>query len=263
MLTPNAVARRVTFYIAPDGTVANVDEKIKIPTAAEDSLATLTRLAQASAAGAAAPAGRGPAGSDTARPLGLSKPVVTTERNQNFVGPASQIITMDRFVGDFALPDPVTGRTWALTTLQAGKKATVIVFMSTESPVSNAYTERLIRLAQQYKSQGVAFIGINSNNNESMSQVAAHSRNNNFGFPVFKDVNNRIADRFRATKTPEVFVLNARSVLVYHGGIDDAQNPGEVKQTHLQAALDAVLAGQPVPAKTTPVIGGDIQRAQR
>jgi len=166
---------------------------------------------------------------------------------------------MDSFVADFGLPDVQTGKTRALSTLRAGKKATVIVFVSTACPVSNAYENRLARLAAVYQPRGVAFLGINANATETAAQAGAHVRARSTPFPVVKD-EGAIAGRFQATRTPEVFVLNENGVLAYHGAVDDSQNENGVKTRYVQAALDALLAGRPVPTKTTKPVGCAITR---
>ncbi len=237
-------AKRVTFYVAPDGTLAAVDDKIKVTTAADDSLARLAALQQ----------------SQTVRdPLGGTTPVVTVPNGKRFAGPADTRVTMGAFVADFGLPDVRTGRTRALSTLRAGKKATVIVFVSTECPVSNAYEGRLAELSAAYQPKGVAFLAINANSTETNAQAGAHARARNTPFPVVKD-QGAIAGRFQAARTPEVFVLDKNGVLAYHGAVDDSQNPGGVKTRYVQAALDALLAGQPVPTKTTEPVGCAITR---
>ena len=237
-------ARRVTFYIAPDGTLAAVDDKIKVQTAADDSLARLAALQQ----------------SQTVRdPLGGATPVVTVPDGKRFAGPADTRVTMGAFVADFGLPDVRTGRTRALSTLRAGKKASVIAFVSAECPVSNAYEGRLAQLASAYGPKGVAFLAINANATETTVQAGAHARARRTPFPVVKDVSG-IASRFQATRTPEVFVLDKNGVLVYHGAVDDSQKENGVKTRYVQAALDAVLSGQPVATKTTEPVGCVITR---
>jgi peroxiredoxin len=236
-------AKRVTFYIAPDGTLAAVDDKVKVVTAAEDALARLAVLQQ----------------TGTRDPLGGTTPVTTVPSNKRFAGPADTRVTMDSFVADFGLPDVQTGKTRALSTLRAGKKATVIVFVSTASPVSNAYENRLARLAAVYQPRGVAFLGINANATETAAQAGAHVRARSTPFPVVKD-EGAIATRFQATRTPEVFVLDENGVLAYHGAVDDSQTENGVKTRYVQAALDALLAGRPVPTKTTVPVGSAITR---
>jgi peroxiredoxin len=244
VLTDRGVARRVTFYIDPTGKIASVDTKPNVTASAEDSLATLARLKEAR------------------RPLGGGNPVRAEKTPGRFAGPASTKVTMDALVPDFGLPDVKTGKTVALTSASAGKAATVILFIGTQCPVSNAYNERMARLAAEYGAKNVAFLGINSNATEPTEEVAAHADAKALNFPVLKDAGNTIADRFGARVTPEVYVLDKNNVLVYHGAIDDAQREARVQKRYLASTLDAVLAGQPVPARTSVAVGCTIKRAK-
>lgn len=245
VLGPGGLARRVTFYIDPEGRVAHVDTNPGIANNAENSLAILARLRAAR------------------RPLGGNKPVRAEKTPGRFAGPASARVTMDALVPDFGLPDARTGKTVALTSVSAGKKATAILFIATRCPVSSAYNERMARLAAEYGPKDVAFLGINSNAGEPAEEVAAHAEKNALSFPVLKDAGNAIADRFEAKVTPEVFLLDGNNILVYRGAIDDAQREAGVRNRYLSRALDAVLAGRPIPARTSKAAGCAIQRAQK
>ncbi len=139
-------------------------------------------------------------------------------------------------------------------------KATVIMFVSTQCPVSNAYNERMEKLAKNYSAKGVRFVAINANKEESTAEIASHSKEHGFTFPVLKDKGNVIADKFDAKVTPETYVVNAKGDLVYHGQIDNSQNETKIKARPLAAALDEVLAGQPVKQADVAAFGCSIKR---
>ncbi len=141
-----------------------------------------------------------------------------------------------------------------------GDKGTVIIWVSTECPVSNAYNERMEDLAKAYSDKGFQFVGINSNKAEDSTQIASHLAEHGFTFPILKDEKNVIADKYGASVTPEVYVLDPKGVLIYHGRIDDSQNASEVKSKDLTAALDAILAGKPVPKSESKAFGCSIKR---
>lgn len=76
-----------------------------------------------------------------------------------------------------------------------------------------------------------------------------------------KDDGNKVADAYRAQKTPEVFVISPKGDLLYHGRIDESQDdPRGVKSPDLRNALEAILAGKPVPAAETKAFGCTIKR---
>jgi len=162
----------------------------------------------------------------------------------------------------FALKDVTSGKDVDLKTA-AGKKATVLMFIATTCPISNAYNERMAALANDYSGKGVAFVGINSNRQEAAEAVAAHAKEHGFSFPVVKDPNNVKADEFGASVTPEVFVYDTDWKLRYHGRIDDKKEVSEVSSKDLSAALDAVLAGKEVAVAETKAFGCSIKRVTK
>ncbi len=161
-------------------------------------------------------------------------------------------------VEDFTLPD-FGGRTHSLGQYKGGK-GTVLIFVSTRCPVSNAYNERMVALAAEYQPKGVQFLGINANKAEDPQEMSDHAKSNGWNFPVLKDAGNKIADRFGATVTPEVFVIGPDSTVLYHGRIDDSQDPAGVKSRDLREALDAVISGAEITRKEAKAFGCSIKR---
>ena len=76
-------------------------------------------------------------------------------------------------------------------------------------------------MAQQFGTRGVAFVGINSNLQDTPTRIAAYARRLGLSFPILKDPGNKVADAFEAVRTPEVFLLDAKRVVRYRGRIDD------------------------------------------
>ena len=162
-------------------------------------------------------------------------------------------------IEDFTLPD-AEGKDQSLNSLK-GKSGSVLIFVATKCPVSNAYNERMEKLAQDFKARGVNVIGINSNVAETGAAVKAHSAENKFSFPVLKDPANKIADRLGATVTPEAYFLDATNKLIYRGRIDNAKDATQVNSSELRDAIEATLAGKPVAKTTASAFGCTIKRA--
>jgi peroxiredoxin len=162
---------------------------------------------------------------------------------------------------DFSLPSAADGKPVSLKDLTAKSKAVVVIFIATKCPVSNAYNERMAALGKEYAAKGIAVVGINSNKSEPAAETAEHAKKHGFTFAVVKDDQNKVADQYGAQKTPEVFVVDAKGMLVYHGRIDESQDePKKVKSPDLRNALEAMLAGKPVPAPETKAFGCTIKR---
>lgn len=170
-----------------------------------------------------------------------------------------------RKVDDFTLDD-FRGRARSLKEW-SDAKLVVVAFLGTECPLANLYAPRLSELAQKWKDKNVAFVGINSNQQDSITEVAAHAQRHNFPFTILKDPGNKIADRFGAVRTPEIFILDQDRAVRYWGRIDDQYGIGFSKQKpsrgDVEVALEELLAGKSVSQPTTEALGCLIGRVKR
>jgi peroxiredoxin len=68
---------------------------------------------------------------------------------------------------------------------------------------------------------------------------------------------------YGAKRTPEMYVINADGILVYHGSIDDKKSadPADIAlaRNHVAAAIDETLAGKPVSTPETEAYGCSIK----
>jgi peroxiredoxin len=161
---------------------------------------------------------------------------------------------------DFSLPIAGAAGAVALKDELAKNKLTVLMFVATRCPVSNAYNARMAQLAKDYADKGVRFVGVNSNKAETPEEIVAHAREHGFTFPVVKDAGNKVADLYGARVTPEIFVVDPHALVRYHGRIDEKQDGADVKSPDLRAALDALLAGKAAPTTDTKAFGCSIKR---
>jgi peroxiredoxin len=162
-------------------------------------------------------------------------------------------------VEDFTLPD-TDGKDHTLSSLR-GKNGSVLIFISVQCPISNAYNDRMAKLAADYAARGISVIGINSNSTEPAEAVKAHAAQKHLTFAILKDPGNKIADRLGAEHTPEAYFLDANNRLLYHGRIDNSKEPAQVETNDLRDALDSALAGKPVQKATSLAFGCSIKRA--
>lgn len=160
-------------------------------------------------------------------------------------------------VSDFTIVN-YDGATYTLS--NSGAKATVLIFVSTECPNVQPYTERLIKLTEEFGQKGIAIWGINSNKTEPTEEVMNHAASVKYNFPVLKDVNNVVADQFSAQRTPEVFVVDSEMKLIYHGRIDDNRDPSKVTSNDLANALTDFLGGKEISVSETKAFGCTIKR---
>ncbi len=165
-------------------------------------------------------------------------------------------------IKDFSLRD-YRGKLHALSDY-ANSKRVVVVFVGCECPVAKLVAARLAKIARQFEPQGVAFLAIDANNQDSLSDLAQFARALDLGFPILKDVGNAVADQFGAERTPEVFLLDQERCVQYRGRIDDQYLVGKRRphptREDLKAALEESLSGRPVTTPETEAVGCHIGR---
>ncbi|MFO0903999.1 MAG: redoxin domain-containing protein [Pirellulales bacterium] len=161
-----------------------------------------------------------------------------------------------RKVQDFSLRD-IHGKVRSLAEFDA--PAVVVVFLGADCPLAKLYAPRLESLQARYRDRGVAFVAVNSNVQDSLTEVAAYARRHELSFPVLKDAEQHAARDFHATRTPEAFLLDRDRVIRYHGRIDDQYAVGTARpkahREHLASALDELLAGKPIAVAATEPTG--------
>ncbi|WP_419581159.1 redoxin domain-containing protein [Stieleria magnilauensis] len=146
------------------------------------------------------------------------------------------------------------------------RQAIAIVFLGTECPLAKLYGPRLTDIQRRYADRGVQVIGINSNTQDSMTELAAYVHRHAIGFPMLKDPGNVVADALGATRTPEVFLIDRERTVRYHGRIDDQYGVGYSREREaepeLTRAIDQLLAGQPISEPSTEPVGCHIGRVK-
>jgi peroxiredoxin len=165
---------------------------------------------------------------------------------------------------DFRLPD-TSGRIVSLADFK-GAPALVVVFMCNHCPYVKHIRSGLAQLAVDYQGRRVAAVGINSNDvanypDDSPDKMAKEAKSAGYVFPYLYDETQAVAKAYRAACTPDIYLFDADARLVYRGQLD-ASRPGNglpVTGQDLRAAIDAVLAGKPVPGNQKASIGCNIK----
>ncbi|MBT4865414.1 MAG: redoxin domain-containing protein [Planctomycetaceae bacterium] len=170
-----------------------------------------------------------------------------------------------RTVTEFTLND-YRGKSHALADFK-DEKLVVVAVLGTECPLAKLYAPRLAQLHAKYKDRGVAFLGINANRQDSVTEIAAHARVHKIQFPVLKDLGNKVVDKLGAKRTPEVFILDEKRTIRYWGRIDDQYGVGYIrddpKRNDLAVAIDELLADKPVSQALTEAVGCHIGRVRQ
>ncbi len=140
----------------------------------------------------------------------------------------------------------------------------VVCFLGTECPLAKLYGGRLQLLADEFDSRGVTLLGVNSNAQDSPTEIVAYAEKHGIEFPIAKDADQSIAIALNATRTPEVFVIDPLGIVRYQGRIDDQYEPGiaraEPTRHDLRDAITNLIAGQPLARPAKPAVGCLITR---
>ena len=158
----------------------------------------------------------------------------------------------------------VDGQVWSLESF-APAELVVVVFTCNHCPVAVAVEDRLIALQRDYSARGVRLCAINPNDasthpDDSFPQMVARAKDKGFNFPYLRDETQEVAIAYRAMCTPDIFVVDRHHKIVYMGRIDDCwQDEARVERRDLRLALDALLAGEPLPFESVPATGCSIK----
>ncbi|NJM95369.1 MAG: thioredoxin family protein [Acaryochloridaceae cyanobacterium CSU_5_19] len=178
---------------------------------------------------------------------------------------ASTMLPLGTAAPDFQLPEVVTGEQISLATF-AESKALLVMFICQHCPFVKHVQSQLAQLGQDYHPQEVGIVAISANNQDthpedSPEHLRIMAKTLNFTFALCHDETQATAIAYTAACTPDFFVFNRDRRLVYRGQLDDSRpsNNRLVTGADLRAALDAVLADQPVNPQQNSSIGCSIK----
>ena len=148
---------------------------------------------------------------------------------------------------DFDLPD-TEGRPHKLSD-PPDAPARVVIFTCNHCPYALAWHDRLMQVARDYATEGVAFLAINPNDAErypadSLDAMRARVRAEEWPMPYLRDESQHVARTFGARTTPDVFVLDKNRRVVYRGAPDGDYSDPAQRAAWLRDALDDLLAGR-------------------
>lgn len=175
----------------------------------------------------------------------------------------STMLPLGTLAPDFSLPEPATGKTVSLDDFK-NAPALLVMVICNHCPFVKHIRAELARFGRDYQAKGLVMIAISANDvanhpDDSPAKIAEEAKI--YPFPYLYDESQAVATAYRAACTPDFFLFDADRKLVYRGQFDGSR-PGNnlpVTGADLRAAVDAVLAGQPVVAEQKPSIGCNIK----
>ncbi|MDE1821345.1 MAG: thioredoxin family protein [Euryarchaeota archaeon] len=152
------------------------------------------------------------------------------------------------------------GKKWGLRDFDRSRLL-LVVFSCNHCPYAQAWEGRIVEVVRDYAVKGLGTIMINPNEtvnypDDRMDRMIERARAKGYPFPYVRDEDQSVARAYGALVTPHPLLFDKDRRLIFQGKLDDSwQEPSKAKHRFLREALDAGLAGRPVPTPTSSVIG--------
>ena len=177
----------------------------------------------------------------------------------------SVMIALGTKAPSFNLPDTISDQDLSFEEIK-GKNGTVVMFICNHCPYVIHVNKELVNLADNYKSKGIGFVAISSNDavnypQDGPERMKEHAAVEAYNFPYLYDESQAVARAYDAVCTPDMYVFDQDDSLYYRGRIDDAR-PGTGKiitGRDIRNAMDDMLAGKPSPKTQYPSGGCGIK----
>jgi peroxiredoxin len=198
---------------------------------------------------------------------------MTIAMNLSFAAEEVKTLEIGQAAPTFSLPG-IDGKMYTLGDFKEARLL-VIVFTACHCPTAQAYEDRMIQLVKDYQDTGVLLVAISSNNpdavcleelgysdlSDSFEDMKFRAKDKGYNFVFLYDGDKQeMAQAYGPVATPHVFIFDQDRKLRYSGRIDDMENPYQKPTvTDTRNAIDALLAGKPVPVEKTNVFGCSIK----
>lgn len=177
----------------------------------------------------------------------------------------SNMMPLGTVAPDFNLYNPRSEKKLALQDVKSDI-ATVVMFICNHCPYVIHVQDELVKLATDYQAKGISFVAINSNDvvnypDDSPEKMKEASEKLAYPFAYLFDESQDVAKAYQAACTPDFFIFDKDLKCIYRGQLDDSRphNNEPVNGKDIRAALDAVLAGNPVDSDQKASLGCNIK----
>jgi peroxiredoxin len=150
----------------------------------------------------------------------------------------------------------INGKSVSIST--EGKKGIVAVFLSAQCPCSHSHVPILKAMAAAHPD--FAFVAVHANSDEKAEASKKYFTAQNIPFPVIQDTSQKLANEYKAMKTPHAYVLGKDGAVLYKGGMTNSANGPSATKAYLENALRDIEAGKAVSEPATRTLGCAISR---
>jgi peroxiredoxin len=177
----------------------------------------------------------------------------------------STMMSLGTRAPDFTLTNAVDGKEVSLSDF-ADSKALLVMFICNHCPFVVHVRDEFGKIEKEYQAKGLRIVAINSNSLETHPQdgpehMKEQATELGWGFPFLFDGTQEVAKAYHAACTPDIYLFDGKMNLAYRGQLDGSRpgNDEPVDGKDLRAAIETVLAGNPVPADQKPSAGCNIK----
>lgn len=156
----------------------------------------------------------------------------------------------------------IDGKLYSLNDFNS--KTLLIIFISNHCPFVKARIRDIIDLQNKFNNDELRIIGINSNDpnyeGEGFDNMKKFSKEYNIPFPYLLDETQEIAKKYGAVCTPDPYLFDKEKKLVFHGKINDGDNPEKVStRAIMRENIEKLLKDEKILNDFDPSIGCSIK----
>ena len=149
-----------------------------------------------------------------------------------------------------------------------GKVGSLVMFICNHCPFVKHVNDEIVKLSNEIIGKNIAVIGINSNDSsqekyaeDSIEKMREYANDLEYKFPYVVDEDQSAAKNFTAQCTPDFFLFDSESTLVYRGQLDGSRPGNDIPTdgVSLRSAIDALLNNEEPIAKQLPSMGCNIK----
>ena len=178
----------------------------------------------------------------------------------------SNMLPLGTIAPEFYLKNTNSSETFFSYSDLKGEKGTVVMFICNHCPFVHHVIEEIVRIANDYRVQGIGFIAISSNDVVNYPQDAPElmtefAFENKFEFPYLYDETQEVAKKYDAACTPDFYLFDNLDKLVYRGQLDDSRpaNGIPLSGSDLRGAIDGVVYNRGINPDQKPSLGCNIK----
>ncbi len=149
-----------------------------------------------------------------------------------------------------------------------GKVGSLVMFICNHCPFVKHVNDEIVKLSNEIMDKNIAVIGINSNDSsqekyaeDSIEKMKEYATNLGYNFPYVVDEDQSAAKNFTAQCTPDFFLFDSESNLVYRGQLDGSRPGNDIPTdgVSLRSAIDALLNSEEPVSEQLPSMGCNIK----